>query len=221
MTDFKAARINMVDSQIHPMGVVNEAILEAFRTVPREDFVPDNRRTVAYSDEDMALAQKGRYLMEPVTHARLVQAAAPTPSDIVLDVGGATGYSAAILAGICREVVATEPDAALLAKAENTWKALGASNVIPHQAPFAQGCTTHGPYTLIFLNGSASEMPVTLLDQLAPHGRALAVIRKEDDRIGRATLFSKNSNGLVSERVLFDAAVPYLPGLEPLKQFVF
>lgn len=221
MTDFKAARINMVDSQIHTMGVVDEAILEAFRTVRREDFVPENRRNVAYSDEDMSLGQNGRYLMEPVTHARLVQAAGPSPADVILDIGGATGYSAAILSTLCQKIVAVDPDAGMLAHAERIWSLAGASNVIPHHGPFAQGCHTHGPYTLIFLNGSVAEMPETLLDQLAPHGRALAVIRKAGDKIGRATLFSKNANGLVSERILFDAAVPYLPGLEPVKQFVF
>ena len=220
MTDFTAARNAMVDSQIHTMGVTSEEILNAYRTVRREEFVPEGRRGIAYSDEDMPVAH-GRFLMEPVTHARLIQAALPKATDTVLDVGGATGYSAAILSGLVSRIVAAEPDAALLAVAEATWKKLGCNNVVPHQGPFGAGCATHAPYSLIVINGSVAEMPPVLLEQLAPGGRLLAVVRKVNDRIGRAVLVTKSESGGVSERVLFDAAVPYLPGHEPRNGFVF
>jgi protein-L-isoaspartate(D-aspartate) O-methyltransferase len=220
MTDFTAARNAMVDSQIHTMGVTGEEILNAYRSVRREEFVPESRRGVAYSDEDMPVAH-GRCLMEPVTHARLIQAALPQPSDTVLDIGGATGYSAAILAGLTARVVAVDTDAALLAVAEATWKKLGCANVIPHQGPFGEGCAAHAPYALILLNGSVANIPQGLIQQIAPGGRLLAVVRKADDRIGRAVLVTKSSTGIVSERILFDAAVPYLPGHEPRNGFVF
>lgn len=220
MTDFTAARNAMVDSQIHTMGVVSEDILNAYRAVRREEFVPENRRGVAYNDEDMPIA-RGRSLMEPVTHARLVQAALPLASDTVLDVGGATGYSAAIFSGLTARVVAVDTDAALLAAAEAAWKKLGCNNVIPHQGPFAEGGAAHAPYSLVFINGSVAEIPGALIEQMAPGGRLLGVIRKENERIGRAVLVTKSSTGLVSERILFDAAVPYLPGHEPRNGFVF
>jgi protein-L-isoaspartate(D-aspartate) O-methyltransferase len=220
MTDFTAARNAMVDSQIHTMGVTSEEILNAYRTVRREEFVPEGRRGIAYSDEDMPIAH-GRCLMEPVTHARLVQAALPLLTDTVLDVGGATGYSAAILSGLTGRVVAAEPDAALLAVAEATWKKLGCNNVVPHQGPFSAGCAGHAPYSLILINGSVAEIPSALIQQLAPGGRLLCVVRKIDDRIGRAVLVTKSTADIVSERVLFDAAVPYLPGHEPRNGFVF
>ena len=220
MTNFTAARINMVDSQIHTMGVVSEAILEAYRIVPREEFVPEGSRGIAYCDEDMPVAQ-GRCLMEPVTHARLMQAVTPAANDTVLDVGGATGYSAAILSRLTGRVVAAEPDATLLAHAEKIWAKLGCSNVVPHQGGFAEGNAAMAPYSLIFINGSVDSASDALLAQLAPHGRLVAVIRRKTDRIGRATLFVKSAAGNVSERVLFDAAVPYLPGQEPGNGFVF
>lgn len=220
MTNFTAARINMVDSQIHTMGVVSEEILNAFRTVPREEFVPADRRAIAYCDEDMPIA-KGRCLMEPVTHARLVQAVNPTQSDTVLDVGGATGYSAAIFSRLTGRVVAVESDAALLAQAEAAWSKLGCANIIPHQGNFAEGNAATAPYSLIFVNGSVNCVPDALLAQLAPHGRLVAVVRNKEDRIGRATLYLKSAGGAVSERILFDAAVPYLPGHEPRNEFVF
>lgn len=220
MTDFTAARNAMVDSQIHTMGVVNEEILNAYRSVRREEFVPESRRGIAYSDEDMPIAH-GRCLMEPVTHARLIQAALPLASDTVLDIGGATGYSAAILSGLTSRVVAVDADAALLAVAQATWKKLGCNNIIPHQGPFGEGCAAHAPYSLILLNGSVAGIPQVLIDQLASGGRLLGVVRGANDRIGRAVLVTKNSAGMASERILFDAAVPYLPGHEPRNGFVF
>lgn len=220
MTNFTAARINMVDSQIHTMGVVNDPVLDAFRTIPREEFVPEDQRGFAYCDEDMPVA-KGRCLMEPVTHARLMQAVIPTEKDTVLDVGGATGYSAAILSRLAGRVVAVECDASLLQQAQDNWAKLGCDNVTAEQADFAEGCAAHAPYSLIFVAGSVHCVPDALLSQLAPNGRLVAVVRRKDDRIGRATLFVKASNGGISERILFDAAVPYLPGHEPRTEFVF
>lgn len=220
MTNFTAARINMVDSQIHTMGVVSEPILNAFRMVPREEFVAEAQKGIAYCDEDMPVT-KGRCLMEPVTHARLIQAVAPVASDTVLDVGGATGYSAAILSRLVSRVVACEPDADLLARAEKTWAKLQCANIEPFQGDISCGCAPHAPYSLIFVGGSVSCVPDALLSQLAPHGRLVAVVRCKSDKIGRATLFVKTANGTISERVLFDAAVPYLPGFEPRTEFVF
>ena len=220
MTDFTAARNAMVDSQIHTMGVTSEEILNAYRTVRREEFVPEGRRGIAYCDEDMPVAH-GRCLMEPVTHARLIQAALPKSTDVVLDVGGATGYSAAILSGLVSRIVAAEADATLLAAAEASWQKLGCGNIVPHQGAFAAGCEAHAPYTLIVINGSVAEIPQALIDQLAGGGRLLAVVRKANDRIGRAVLLAKSEGGAISDRILFDAAVPYLPGHEPRNGFVF
>jgi protein-L-isoaspartate(D-aspartate) O-methyltransferase len=220
MTDFSAARTHMVDSQIHTMGVVNDNVLEAFRTVPREDFVPDEKRGIAYNDEDLPVA-KGRVLMEPVTHARLLQAVSPTSEDNVLDIGGATGYSAAILAKVAGRVVSVEPDAALLAKGEANWRRQGYGNIVPHQGSLEQGCAAHGPYSLIIVNGAVAEIPQSWLDQLAPGGRMVGVVRTRADKIGKAVLLQKNAEGIVGERILFDAAVPYLPGFEPRNEFVF
>lgn len=220
MTDFTAARINMVDSQIHTMGVVSEPVLEAFRTVRREDFVPDARRAIAYCDEDLPLSP-GRCLMEPVTHARLVQAALPVPGDTVLDVGAATGYSAAIFSRLVDRVVAVEPDPKLLTKAEATWLQLGLRNVTPHSGPFAAGYAVSAPYSLIFINGSMAEIPASLVEQIAPGGRLVGIIKGAQDKIGRAIIITKSETGTVGERVLFDAAVPYLPGHQPRIGFVF
>lgn len=220
MTDFSAARTHMVDSQIHTMGVVNEAVLEAFRTVPREDYVPDEKRGVAYNDEDMPIAA-GRVLMEPVTHARLLQAAVPVANDTVLDVGGATGYSAAILSRIVNNVVCLEQEAAFLAKGEANWRRQGYGNITAQQGAISQGQSGQGSYSLIIVNGTVTEIPQGLLSQLAPGGRLVGIVKGRGDKIGKAILIQKSADGATGERVLFDAAVPYLPGMEPRNEFVF
>lgn len=220
MPNFTAARINMVDSQIHTMGVVSEPILDAFRTVPRENFVPDDRRAIAYCDEDLPLAAN-RCLMEPVTHARLLQAALPNLSDNALDIGCATGYSAAVLSVLCNRVVAVEPDAALLARAESAWASTFCGNIQPHQGAFASGYAPGAPYSLIVVNGSVDHIPSPLMEQLALEGRLVCVVRDANDRIGRALLVTKSASGAISHRILFDAAVPYLPGHQPRVEFVF
>lgn len=220
MTDFTAARINMVDSQIHTMGVVNDAVLEAYRTVARENFVPNEKKAVAYNDEDLPLAG-GRCLMEPVTHARLMQAAEPVKTDRALDIGGASGYSAAILSGLVESVVAVERDAALMEQAKGAWGAMNCANVSGVVCAFAEGSAAHAPYSLILVNGSVAEIPAAWVEQLGNGGRMLAVVRKPEDRIGRALHITKNHDGSISERVLFDASVPYLPGHEPRNGFVF
>jgi len=220
MPDYSAARINMVDSQIHTMGVVNDDILEAFRIVPREQFVPTDRMGVAYTDEDLAIGP-GRYMLEPVTHARLLQAAVPVAGDTALDIGGATGYSAAILAKLVSRVVAVDEEAVFLAHAEKQWAAMGLDNVVVHQGAFTAGAAGFGPYSLIVVNGSVAQIPQTLLAQLAPHGRLICVVKPRNGKIGKAVLAQKSETGAISERILFDAAVPYLPGLEPANEFVF
>jgi protein-L-isoaspartate(D-aspartate) O-methyltransferase len=220
MTNFSAARTHMVESQIYTMGVTNDAVLDAFRTVPREDFVPDEKRGFAYNDEDLTIS-KGRVLMEPVTHARLLQAVSPTSDDVVLEIGGATGYSAAILSSLVGRVVSVEADEALLVKGEANWKRQSYGNITSHQGDLGQGCAAHGPYSLIFVNGSVAEISFSWIDQLAPGGRLVAVVRGASDKMGRAVLLQKSAEGAIGERVLFDAAVPYLPGFEPRNEFVF
>src|SRR5215469_17134744 len=105
MTDYAAARLNMVESQLRTNKVTTEAVLEAFLAVPRERFVPAALRGAAYIDEDLPLGN-GRHLMEPMVFARLVQLAEVGPQDTVLEIGCATGYGTAVLARLARSVVA-------------------------------------------------------------------------------------------------------------------
>jgi Protein-L-isoaspartate(D-aspartate) O-methyltransferase (PCMT) len=109
MSIYDTARANMIESQLRPNKVTDERVTDAFSRLRRELFVPEHLRGVAYVDEDLPLG-RGRYLMEPMVAARLLQALMPGPKETALVVGAGVGYEAALLALLTRNVVALEPD---------------------------------------------------------------------------------------------------------------
>jgi protein-L-isoaspartate(D-aspartate) O-methyltransferase len=217
MTDFSAARINMVESQVRCNGVTNESVVAAMSAVPREFFVPASMRGIAYMDEDLQI-YGGRYLLQPRTFSKLCQYAEVGPQDKVLDVGCATGYSSAVLARIAHSVVALEVNADLAARAEATLVDLGVTNVSVVTRPLQEGCRDQGPYDVILLNGSVPVAPASLFDQLAAGGRLVVVIGGRP--VGQGHVFT-SANGIVSGRAVFDSDVHPLPGFEIAESFVF
>jgi protein-L-isoaspartate(D-aspartate) O-methyltransferase len=218
MTDYAVARHNMVESQIRPNRVTDDAVIAAFEAVPREQFVPTDRRGFAYIDEDLRIA-RGRYLMEPMVFARLVQAAELGPDDLVLDIGCGTGYSSAVLAKLCGTVVAVERDPALAEIAGKHFTELGIDNAVVVEGGFAEGHPKQAPYNAIFFQAAVAEAPPAVLDQLADGGRVLLVQRPASG-IGQARRYTKFGD-VVSAIPLFDAATSYLPGMAPAERFEF
>lgn len=220
MTDFSQARKNMVDSQIHTAGVVDDAILKAFGNVPRETFVPQPLQNVAYGDGDLPLGG-GRTLPEPINHARLVQAAGPDKNSRVLDIGGGTGYPAAIMAGIAGFVTVLEEDRQFLDYAIQAWQHLGFQNITPALGPLAAGYANGGPYDIIFIHGAVTEVPLNIAAQLAPGGRLMTIVKQPGTVMGQATLTINSVGNKYSSRPLFDAGADYLPAFAPQPAFVF
>lgn len=107
MNEYQSVRLNMVESQIRANKVTDPAILDALLAVPRERFVPESLRGIAYVDEDVPLGNS-RYLMEPMVFARLLQFAEIAGGDSVLDIGCGLGYSTAVIARLARRIVAVE-----------------------------------------------------------------------------------------------------------------
>ena len=217
MPDFAAARRSMVDSQLKPNQIVDQRVAQAMAEVPRELFVPETLAAVAYVDEDLPIAP-GRFLMEPIVFARLLQAAAIEPKDIVLDLGCGTGYSTAVLARLANAVVAIEPDPDLRARAETVMAKIGADNTAIVDGDLTIGSPDQGPFDVIFLNGAAEQIPDGLVDQLADGGRLVAV--QVRNGVGKTTVFERQGD-LVGARELFDAAIPVLPGFASRPGFVF
>ena len=222
MPAYDVARANMVENQVRPNKVTDDRVLAAMAAVPRELFVPKKFAGIAYVDEDIAVSTD-RYLMEPMVLARLLQAAAIEPRDVVLDIGCASGYSTAVLARLADTVVAIESDAELAETAIALMAKLDADNTAVVAGELAEGYANQAPYDVIVLEGAVEEVPRALSDQLGEGGRLVAVVTGEDrgdTRLGRATLM-RRMHGALSARVLFDASVPPLPGFALERGFVF
>lgn len=211
----------MVNGQIRPNRVTNNALIAALNTVPRERFVPKGSEAVAYLDGAISVGG-GRALLEPMVFARLLQEAAVSPQDKVLDVGCATGYSTAILAQLAASVVAVESDAALASFAKEAVAPIADSAVVV-QGALADGHAASGPYDLIVLgNGAVGEVPEALFAQLAEGGRLIAIIVQDHPiaRVGQVRIYRK-VGGSVSSTSIFETMAPILPGFAPKSRFVF
>jgi protein-L-isoaspartate(D-aspartate) O-methyltransferase len=218
MIDFGAARLTMVESQLRPNKVTDQAVLDAFLAVPRERFVPPALASTAYVDDDLPLGG-GRFLMEPMVLARLIQLAQIGPDDAVLEIGAGTGYGTAIAARLAGRVAGVECDAKLAASATARLTELGLGNAAVIEGPLAQGYRARAPYQVVLFEGRVAQIPDAIAAQVAEGGRIVAVLG-DAGGMGRAVLMTRNS-GVLSRRPVFDAAVPALPGLERAPSFVF
>jgi protein-L-isoaspartate(D-aspartate) O-methyltransferase len=216
MNEYQSVRLNMVESQVRPNKVTDPAILDALLAVPRELFVPASLRGIAYVDEDVPLGN-GRYLMEPMVFARLLQFAEIGSGDSVLDIGCGLGYSAAVMARIARRIVAIEDDPELLPRARALLADVANATLV--ETPLAGGCPQHAPYDVILLGGAVAAVPPAIAEQLGEGGRLLTVLHPQHG-MGKAVLLTRR-DGVLGRRVIFDAGTPLLPGFAPQPEFVF
>ncbi|SDP51177.1 protein-L-isoaspartate O-methyltransferase [Afipia sp. GAS231] len=221
MSGISAARQKMVDGQVRPSDVTDSRIIDAMLAVPREAFVPESKRALAYLDLDLDVSETGsskRFLIKPAVLAKMLQAAEIKPTDRVLVVGCATGYAAAVIAQFAGQVAATESDSALAAKATTILAQNGCGKVAVRTVAAADGDPANGPYDVILLNGATETVPERLYGQLHDGGRLVGVFAMSQPQ--RATLVTR-SHGDFGSRALFDAAAPVLPGMERVPAFVF
>ncbi len=221
--DFAAARSNMVESQVRTNRVTDTRVVSALMDIPRERFVPEPKRGIAYVDEAILLGE-GRYLVEPMILARLLQEAAVTLSDVALVVGSASGYAAAVLARLAGTVVALESSPALVAESTALLSDVGADNVAVVAGDLTAGYPKQAPYDVVYFDGAIAAVPDAIAAQTRDGSRIVAVVRP-DDGPGRGSLFlnvsgAKSADDLAC-RDLFDGGTPYLPGFEPRSAFVF
>jgi protein-L-isoaspartate(D-aspartate) O-methyltransferase len=222
MTDFAAARRMMVDGQVRASDVTDLRIIAAMLELPRERFVPQAYRDIAYLDLDVPVQRsetiEPRRLLKAMVLAKLVQAAALNADDQVLDVGCATGYSSALLARLARSVVALEEDAALAGQAEENLAAVGAENITVVVGPLTAGLPDRAPYDVVFINGAVEFVPDRLRGQLRNGGRLVVI---EGRALPRRAMLYRSVSGIVSGWPVFDAAAPLLPGFALPPAFVF
>jgi Protein-L-isoaspartate carboxylmethyltransferase len=221
MSGFSTARQKMVDGQVRPSDVTDSRIIDAMLAVPREAFVPQSQRALAYLDLDLDVSEGGaakRFLIKPLVTAKMLQAAEIRQTDKVLVAGCATGYTAAVVARLAGQVIAIESDPAQVAKAGEVLGQLGLANVTFRAAAAAEGDPANAPYDVIILDGATEITPERLYGQLGDGGRLVGVFAMT--RPQRAMIVTRSHHDF-GNRALFDAAVPVLPGLERLPAFVF
>lgn len=215
-------RRTMVDRQIKTFDVTDAAVLARMLEVPRERFLPRELAPLAYSDAALDLEGEGgsvRRLPPPLVLARLIQGARVEPSDKVLVVAAASGYAAALLAGLAKEVVAVESDAVLAAQCRDNLAAAGVSNVRVLEGPLVAGAPLAAPFDVILVDGAAAANLGPLFDQLADGGRLVALLQTPEGACV-ATRFEK-SGGAIGSRALFDAAHPVLEAFRAAESFTF
>ncbi len=217
--DFAAARRYMVEGQLRPCGISDSRLLAAMNAVPREIFVPFTHVGVAYIDDDIRLISN-RYLMRPLTLARLLQAAQIGPTDRVLELAPATGYSTLVLTKLAASVLAVEPDSLLHSEAEKNVAALAPGKAIVLAGAPIEGCAAQGPFDVIFINGIVESVPTYLYDHLDEGGRLVAIVGPENAKVGEARLCTKNAD-TVSCVPLFETAAFPAPGFFTPKGFEF
>lgn len=217
MIDYTAARTAMVDCQIRPSDVTRYAIISAMLWAPREQFVPRNRRAIAYADVEIEVAP-GRILPEPRVLAKLLEAAAIGPKDLVLELAPATGYSTALIARMAEAVIAIEPDEALAKQAQQTLAGLEVDNAVVSAGDPSTGDPDHAPFDVILINGAVEILPDALCEQLREGGRLVSIFA-EGGRM-QCRVLTKSGSGL-SERYMFDASAAVVQGFARPPAFSF
>lgn len=217
--DFASARKHMVDSQVRPNDVTDIGLQIAMETLPREMFVPTNRKSLAYAELGIELFP-GRWLLQARDFSKLIHSAGIKPRDLVLDVGCGFGYSAAVISRIAGMVVALEEDAEVAARAEENFGTLNIDNAVSVSGALAEGVADQGPFDVITIaNGGIAVRPDALLKQLKPGGRLVAA--QVTGGIGRAMVYTKSDAG-IGDRVAFDAQPPgIIPGFANAVAFSF
>jgi protein-L-isoaspartate(D-aspartate) O-methyltransferase len=220
MIDFEIARKNMVEMQLRTSGITDRRLLQVMGHVPRENFVPESRKVLAYSDDSHPLSAglNARAVPPAAPLAKLLQLAAVQTSDRVLDVGIATGYSTAVLAGLASHVTGIDEDPALVAEAQANLTALGYTNVTLAAALLDTGPKASLPYDLIVIEGAVDSVPQTLFAQLVDGGRLVALINAGKTAV--AHLYVRSGTD-VAGRAEFNAHLPPLDIVKRTEAFVF
>ena len=219
------ARFNMIEQQIRPWEVLDQAVLSLLATVRREDFVPPALRALAFVDTQVPLPVSGgpgAFMLEPKVEARLLQELAVQRHERVLEIGTGSGFMAALLAHRAMQVVSLEcrPELARMARA--SLQRNGVVNVQVQDvsaAAGALGLAAEAPFDVIVLSGSVPNVPGVLLQQLKIGGRLAAVVGEEP--VMRARLYTRAGEAAWTETDLFDTVAPRLQGFVEPTRFHF
>lgn len=216
MSDFAIRRQIMVDTQVRPSDVTKFPIIDAMLSVPRELFVPADKREAAYVGEHVGLGGR-RVVLDPRTLAKMLEVVDIQPDETVLDIGVGYGYSSALAARLSEAVIALEDDSDRVSESERALAEAGIDNVAVVEGVLAEGAEKHGPYDVILVQGAVQTIPEAIIDQLKESGRVVAIF--QDGALGAVRVGYK-IDGAVSWRFAFNAGAPVLEGFEAEQAFV-
>jgi len=215
--DYNQAREMMVEQQVRPWDVLDARVLGVLATLPREKFVPEIHRALAYADVEIPLGH-GQKMMKPVVEGRTLQALLLQDGDEVLEIGTGGGYLAACMGALAREVVSLEIQPELAARAREQLDASGLGGNVRIENVDALHYATDRRFDAICVTAAVDAVPSLFLQWLRPGGR-LFVVRGRSP-VMEAVLVHNEVNGPRIES-LFETDVPYLAGAAPAPQFVF
>ena len=216
--NLELARFNMVEQQIRPWDVLDQAVLDLLFELPREEFVPEQHRALAFADLELPLGH-GEVMLAPRLEARMVQELAIRPSDRILEVGTGSGYMTALLARLGAHVTSVEIVPELKAFAERNLGGHNILNVTLEQGDASRGWPQHGPYDAIVLTGSVPMLPDAFQASLTPGGRLLAVVGEAP--VMTARLITRVGEQSFSSVGLFETSIPALRNAQQPERFVF
>ncbi len=218
--NIEQARFNMIEQQIRPWDVLDSHVLSLLAMLKREDFVPAAYKAMAFADTEVPLgSEPGQVMLEPKVEARLLQEAQIQRHERVLEIGTGSGFMAALLAHRALSVISLERDGALARQAVANLRRAGVLNASVREQDGAAGLPGDGPFDVIMLSGSVAEVPQTLLDQLKPGGRLLAIVGQEP--VMRAVRITRLSATSLQAQDLFDTVAPRLLGFDEPTRFSF
>lgn len=216
--DFAAARKHMVDSQIRTNDVTDPRIQRAFEAVERERYLPAELKFQAYVDKELAYAP-GRSLIAARDHAKLLAALDIKADNLILDIAGGSGYSAAILSHLCEMVLSVENEEVLAAIAQDNWSGAGAVNAVVVSQDPVSGAPRQGPFDVIVVAGAIEIEPIALLGQLKDGGRLGAIFRRNG--VSKGVVWRRSGPATAAQEIFDASACAIIPGFARTKAFVF
>ena len=218
--DVEQARFNMVEQQIRPWDVLDQDVLDLLRELRREDFVPEEHRSLAFSDMEIPLGH-GEVMLSPKFEATILQEVGVKAGDRVLEVGTGSGFMTALLARMANRGLVRSVDIVpeFVARAEAILKRHGINNVVLEVGDAAQGWPQGGPYDIVVLTGSVPVLPAAFLASLKVGGRLFAVVGEAP--VMEARLITRVAEDAYRTANLFETVIPPLKNAMQPQRFVF
>ena len=216
--DIELARFNMIEQQIRPWDVLDPGLLGLLKKLPRELFVPQQHRELAFADLNLPISH-GECMMQPKVEARLIQALALTSTDRVLAVGTGTGYVTALLASSCAQVTSIDIHGDFLKPASTRLESLGIVNASFEEGDAAEDWAGDNGWDAIILTGSVPVPPYSYRNRLTAGGRLVAIVGQSP--VMEAILYTRGDDEESTELSLFDTSLPPLINARTPSAFTF